>query len=263
MAYGAFDIPNMDIEIVMVKLPKGKKCTLVPTKEAVKNGFYGLKDVKLVLEQSLIRTRATLSLNDIVHTWHRGVKFDLMVSSVEPSEFSAVSCINTDIEVDIGVPEDMQNEKTKDDMMADGTAAEGKKEENKNGFAAAGAGRSLMDPSPSQPQQTTSSSAATPLEYQQLPPEPPTTQTSHVCTIQIRNERGQNIGRRRFDTSQSTLSHLFTFAASALEEDVSSFHLATRFPRSVFSLDDDEKKNKMLEECGINEGQMMFFVERR
>merc|ERR1712176_1013509 len=68
IAYGKFDIPDMKIELSLIKLPKGSACTLVPTIDAIHNGFYNLKDVKLVLEQSLIRTRATLSVGDTVYT---------------------------------------------------------------------------------------------------------------------------------------------------------------------------------------------------
>merc|ERR1719343_963436 len=86
----------------MVQLPKGTGCTLEPTPAAIRNNFYGLKDVKLVLEQSLVRTRATLSKGDTVSTWHRGKKYDLTVSKVLPSRFRAITCINTDIEVEFG-----------------------------------------------------------------------------------------------------------------------------------------------------------------
>ena len=51
----------MQLEISLLKLPKGTGCTLVPSKEAIQSGFYDLKDVKLVLEQSLIRTSSAQS----------------------------------------------------------------------------------------------------------------------------------------------------------------------------------------------------------
>ena len=116
LAWGAFDIPDVKLEVTKVKLPKGRGCTLVPTKEAIQNNFYGLKDVKLVLEQSLIRSRATLSVGDIVATWHRGVKFDLNVTKVIPSLYNSVTCINTDIEVDIGEVESDEGTVPNDNM---------------------------------------------------------------------------------------------------------------------------------------------------
>lgn len=51
LAWGAFDIPSAPVDITMLRLPKGKGCTLVPTTEAIRSGFYELKDVKIVLEQ--------------------------------------------------------------------------------------------------------------------------------------------------------------------------------------------------------------------
>ena len=51
LAWGVFDVPKVEVEVTLLTLPKGKACILVPTEEAVQNGFYGLKDIKLVLEQ--------------------------------------------------------------------------------------------------------------------------------------------------------------------------------------------------------------------
>ena len=81
--------------------------------EAIQQGFYGLKDMKVVLEQSLVQTRAVLSVNDIVHTWHRGVQYNVRVSHVEPEDYGAVVCINTDITVDFAAaaaPSESQQE---------------------------------------------------------------------------------------------------------------------------------------------------------
>merc|ERR1712226_1668225 len=110
LAWGAFDVPDVPIEISLVKLPKGRACTLIPTQEALQNGFYNLKDIKLVLEQSLIRTRAVLSVNDIVNTWHRGVQYNVQVSKLEPAYYGAVVCINTDITVDFAAPPQWQKQ---------------------------------------------------------------------------------------------------------------------------------------------------------
>ena len=100
-AYGLFDVPAGRVEITLVSLPRGRRCSLIPTQTAVKNGFHELRDVKLVLEQSLIRTRSTLGAGDEVSAWHRGKRFDLRVGGVNPPVFGAVSCVDTDIEVDI------------------------------------------------------------------------------------------------------------------------------------------------------------------
>jgi hypothetical protein len=253
LAWGAFVVPDMPIEVTLVNLPKGRHCTLVPTKEAIFNGFHQLKDVKLVLEQSLIRTRATLSVGDTVHTWHRGLKFDLKVESVSPADFHAVSCINTDIEVDIGVNEEVQEMRRGqaggDDTTMDTTTD--------NAFAP-GVGHRLTDDTPA------AAAASQPVVAPQHPnsdssllPEPPLDQTENVCTVQIRTPHGA--GRRRFDVGIAKLKDLFAYAAYVSNVD-EPFQLVTRFPRRVVTLSDDSKE-QTIQEAGVNAGQELFILE--
>jgi hypothetical protein len=68
LALGAFDIPSLPLEICLVQLPKGRGCTLAPTKEAVQNNLYDLQDITLILAQSLMQTHVTLALGDTVQT---------------------------------------------------------------------------------------------------------------------------------------------------------------------------------------------------
>ena len=99
-AYSLFPVPSSSIDITLAThLPLGTKCNLQPTPMAIENGSYGLKNIKLALEQSLIRTRGCLNLKDVVPCWFRGKRFDLIVSEVIPSTAEAVSCVNTDAEV--------------------------------------------------------------------------------------------------------------------------------------------------------------------
>jgi len=256
LAWGAFDIPDVQLEITMVKLPKGKGCTLTPTKEAVQNGFYGLKDVRLVLEQSLIRTRATLSKGDVVSTWHRGVRFDLDVSKVIPSAFHAVTCINTDIEVDIG---EVQTGSTSQPQTNPQSPIE-EDMENIKGFRL-GTG-----------QTTSSSRSCTSLSPSKAPstvsllPEPPEGQKDGVCTILIRYSGGQ--GKRRFAVETASVEDLFAFASSIMNRDKHTFQLVTRFPRRELSLVGNQSENSIknpglltLSEAGLQQGQEMFMVE--
>eukprot|EP00591_Stephanopyxis_turris_P002162 CAMPEP_0195530104 /NCGR_PEP_ID=MMETSP0794_2-20130614/32867_1 /TAXON_ID=515487 /ORGANISM="Stephanopyxis turris, Strain CCMP 815" /LENGTH=543 /DNA_ID=CAMNT_0040661527 /DNA_START=154 /DNA_END=1788 /DNA_ORIENTATION=- len=261
LAWGAFDVPDMDVEVTMVTLPKGKACTLVPSLAALRNGFNNLKDVKVVLEQSLIRTRATLSVNDEIHCWHRGVKFDLRVSSVTPNDYGVVSCINTDIEVDIGSP----------DLEGDGITRSVPMKEQTDKVAgktpAFSGGYTLKDVSTT----TSSSSAAssvpkkanTPASPIVLPPEPPSDQKEGVCTILIRGDG--TTGKRRFDITTTKMNDLFNFAAQVCstpetQNNIASneeFQLVTRFPRKVYTC----SEHSLLEE-GIKAGQEMLIVER-
>jgi len=248
LAWGAFDVPSAPVEITMLQLPKGTRCTLTPTEEAIQNGFYTLKDVKVVLEQSLIRTRATLSISDVVHTWNRGFKFDLTVKSVTPSLYNAVSCINTDIEVDIASPEGEEKDEEESRSKPPPVIPQ-------SSFAL-GKGRLLSDEPliaeepKNQPQHEMS---------MDLKPEPPADQKEGICTVQIRCGGGKT-GRRRFDVNVATMDDLFAFVASIMSDKRDSFQLVTRFPRTVRALTDDNRR-KSMKESGIQPGQEQFFVE--
>jgi hypothetical protein len=244
LAWGAFDVPDAPIEISMVQLPKGKACRLVPTQDAIQNGFYNLNDIKLVLEQSLIRTRATLSVGDTVHTWHRGKKFDLTVTEVTPSTYQSVTCINTDIEVEFGEPQEAG--------FSGGKSISGMESST---TPVSDSGRLLGSTSPT----TTATLPPMTPQTARLLPEPPTDQYEGVVTVQIRSNTGS--GQRRFEIDKATLSDLFAFATSILQDAASPFQLVTRFPRRVFTLE-GITKSRSLREMGIAAGQELFMVEK-
>jgi len=263
LAWGAFDIPDTQLEIMMVQLPKGTGCTLEPTEEAVKNNFYGLKDVKLVLEQSLIRTRATLSMGDKVSTWHRGTKFELKVTKILPSKFQAVTCINTDIEVEIGetkIPEEKKAAAPSNVTKPANTTSED------SGFRL---GTSQPKTQSSQP--PADQAQISPIS---LLPEPPMDQKAGVCTVQMRYSGGN--GKRRFAVQTAQVKDLFAFAASLVKQNERTFRLVTRFPRRELSLADanelaDSTSNGgaqrklsaewTLDKAGLQQGQEMFIIE--
>jgi Ubiquitin fusion degradation protein UFD1 len=256
LAWGAFDIPDMPVEVSLVELPKGRACTLAPTPQAVANGFYSLADVKLVLEQSLVRTRATLTVGDLVHTWNRGVQYDLHVTAVVPGTYNAVVCINTDIEVDFApVP------------------STGPATEVQSSAARSGGGRTLMDSEPHPAAAAALSSPSSPgtspnrKGAASLRPEPPAGQVEGVCVIQVRLD--QLSAKRRFDVREARVADLYDFAASALlsspdDGEVPRFRLVTRYPRRVLepasSAGSDE--DRILADVGIKSGQELVIVER-
>lgn len=261
VAYGAFDVPSVPLEISLVTLPKGTACTLVPTEDAVRRGFYLLKDVKFVLEQSLIRTRATLSNGDKVSTWHRGVQYDLHVTKVVPSAFGAVTCINTDIEVDIGettLQDNKEQTVSKGTKLGTGSVLGSTLSSTGGSSAASGS----LTKAPDIMRSTSSFD---------LRPEPPVDQTENIYAVQIRSS-GAN-GKRRFDVSIATVRDLFDFAQSLLlvggsssslndtTADVSGFRLVTRFPRKVYSMEDLHPTTQTLAQAGIQAGQEVFMVE--
>ena len=200
-----------------------------------------------------MRTRATLSRGDVIRTWRRGTSFDLIVSSLSPAQFGAVSCINTNLNVDFA---SCENGDTKDEP-------EHVKPEPVDSTILGGGGRLLSEPA--QPQisksnETTSSKG----QMIDLPPEPAEDQKEGVCTIQIRGRTpsGNTVtGRRRFGCTTSTLSHLFSFASHVCDgADPTMFRLVTRFPRRELQLT-AMNENKTLECLDIRQGQESFIVE--
>mmetsp|Transcript_39782 Transcript_39782/g.95734 ORF Transcript_39782/g.95734 Transcript_39782/m.95734 type:complete len:611 (-) Transcript_39782:299-2131(-) len=265
-AYGLFDIPALPIEVIPINsLPPGKNCTFTPTASSIKNGFYALKDVKVVLEQSLMRTRATLSRGDVIRTWRRGVSFDLIVSSLSPAEYGVVSCVNTDLNVDIGPPDD----------DADGITSRDAEQSNdaKNEPKSITGGRLLSEPpAKTKFREPAASSTNIPKEPIELPPEPAENRKDGVCNIQIRGRAPSGssaAGRRRFDIARATMGDLFAFASHVCDgSDPSSFRLVTRFPRRVFALSfagEEESgcfvADATLENAGIGQGQELFMIE--
>jgi len=257
-AYGLFDIPASSVEVTPIsKLPAGTNCTFTPTKTSIENGFYSLKDIKVVLEQSLMRTRATLSRGDVIRTWRRGTSFDLIVSTLSPAQFGAVSCINTNLNVDFA---SCENDDMKDEPLAEDNA---KPEPVDSRVLGTGSGRLLSEPA--QPQigksnETTSSKS----QVIELPPEPANDMKEGVCTIQVRGRTpsGKTVtGRRRFACTTSTLSHLFSFASHVCDgANPTMFRLVTRFPRRELQLT-TTNANKTLESLDIRQGQESFIVE--
>ena len=279
IAWGAFEIPDVQLEITMVQLPKGTGCTLVPTEEAVRNDFYGLKDVKIVLEQSLIRTRATLTIGDVVSTWHRGKKFDLDVTKVIPSYFRGVTCINTDIEVEIG--ETKINNVANDDEESNSNNDNNSKYKATNeetGFRL-GTGKktttsSLLKEDKGEKEAGALKQTSVNVLPISLLPEPPIDKKDGVCTVQIRYSGGN--GKRRFSIDTAKVKDLFAFASSLMNRDERSFQLVTRYPRKELHLietnksDSDNKSNSSsqtgmaeltLNQAGLQQGQEMLMVE--
>lgn len=252
LAWGAFDVPLDLVHVSLIQLPKGRAAKLQPSVEAIRNGFYNLKNIKLVLEQSLVRTRATISVGDTIHTWHRGIKFDLKVTHVTPNDYQSVSCINTDIEIDFETQPLEENENTKAPVS----------DNNKNNVA--GVGRRLGDDII---KATPSDMVNTPLLHtQELLPEPPTDQVENILIAQIRTAKGDR-GQRRFDIFNATIGDLFKFAVSVQNSASGSkdenvplpmFCLVTRHPRRVATLDN---ATLTLNDFGVTSGQELFLVE--
>ena len=206
-----------------------------------------------------MRTRATLSKGDVIRTWRRGVSFDLIISSLTPADYGVVSCINTNINVDIGPPEGEE---------ADFLEKSNQNKETKPEQSSMGGGRLLSEPSQAKPTQSTPTQTAAPITEIELPPELADNVKEGVCNIQIRGRTPSGssaAGRRRFDIASANMGNLFAFASNICEgANPSSFRLVTRFPRRVFQLSSEEgcfNADATLESAGIAQGQEMFMVE--
>mmetsp|Transcript_22525 Transcript_22525/g.32965 ORF Transcript_22525/g.32965 Transcript_22525/m.32965 type:complete len:224 (-) Transcript_22525:334-1005(-) len=219
---------------------------------AIENGFYNLKNVKLVLEQSLIRTRGSLNMGDLMYCWFRGKKFDLTVHDVTPPDFGAISCVNCDIEVDFTAVKNEGDEESKEGSAV----ASSELQRTVSG------GYRLSGSRPTENAQDSAQKIAPlPTINTTLPPEPPKDQKEHVLVIQMRGS-GKTC-RRRFDTRTATMKHLFEFAiVEGLATELGGFRLVTQFPRRLFeyaTLDDGDIK--ALRELGFTGGREMFILE--
>ena len=223
-AYGSFAVPIDLIEVsLLTHLPLGRNVTLQPTKAAIENGFYNLKDIKVALEQSLIRTRGCLNIGDVLHCWHRGKQYDLSVKKLEPSWVGAVSCVNTDIEVDIAAIDHNENDDNKNIVSSSPspTTTTTLGDGIRDGYTRSSMIQELVEEA----------------NNNGLAMEPPVEQKENIITIQVRGGDGGQHCRRRFDSSTSTMRDVFTFVVHEKMTEV-DFILVSRFPRRVFHLED-------------------------
>ena len=299
VAYNAFDIPALPIEIVLLQLPKGTGMTLRPlitennNNDSTTKSFYQLQQdqVKYALEQSIQRTRATITLHDTITTWYRGNEYQFLVTKLiavsstslntnnGTNLYNAVSCINTDIEIEF---EPMSVDDTHDTHInhsTDGTIAT-----TPVAPTIRTTGRRLID----EPFATTQQSHDT--KYNQtkplsttcdddntilLPLEPPMEEKNNVITIQFRMSglRTANAGspvQRRFDITTTTIPDLFHFIRQQQQQqfnDLTSqeksapppqLQLVRRYPRRVFTNSDT---NMTLQEAGFQSGNELLLVE--
>ena len=261
IAYGAFDLPQYPIDISLVQLPKGHACTLVPTAQALRNNFYGVQDIKLMLEQSLIRTRAVLAVGDIVHAWHRGKQYNVFVSHVTPAAYGAISIINTDLTVEFGSAEESEQQKGEESKSEETVQQSTNATSTSGGYTLAGSRPTESSSSSSSTggnnNDTTTASSAS-AEAVILPEEPPESATD-ILLVQIRSSSGGSI-QRRLSVTHHSLTDLFTVAQSMIT-NTTGFRLVTRFPRRVWEMPTKSDEDKSLQEAGFSAGKELLMVE--
>ena len=256
-AYGKFPVPLKPIQLsLLTNVPLGTRCSLKPTQAAIEHGFHRLKDIKYVLEQSLVKTRASLSIGDTVHAWFRGVRYDLTVQAVEPSDFGVVSCVNTDITVDIVSDDDDKEDRT--EVLSSSAAST-------LGYRLGSQTHHLpsdrVEPTYDERESTSTNSREHSNFTANLPLEP--CDGENIVTIQIRG--GDVVSkRRRFDASSTRVRSLFDYARieNIIQGDSTQYRLVTRFPRIVFDYVDDGEKTLL--EVGMGQQtQIMLLLERK
>lgn len=209
-----------------------------------------MKDVKLALEQSLTRTRASLTVGDMIHTWHRGVQFDMIIIEVEPASFGSISCINTDIEITFApLTTTTPPQELKSNSKPDSKSLESNKVFQSTGFKLS---EKTTQAHSSQDNDIDSSMSTF------LKSEPPINQVENICTILLRS--ADKSKKRRFDVHCSSVSDLFAFASFLHPKDKRSFQLVTRFPRKVLRHSVEEKETSLFE-AGLRPGQEALLIE--
>ena len=299
VAYNAFDIPAVPIEIVLLHLPKGTGMTLRPIlrtdPRSMAKSFYELQQdqIKYALEQSIQRTRATITLYDTLTTWYRGNEYQFLVTQLvatsSPSNapkttingvYNAISCINTDIEIEFE-PIDTDPHvihSTSDAVTTTATTNSVAPPTTKS------TGRRLMDEPviSTSTIDTTNSSLPSghtfkprndnPPPYDAtstmmtVPPEPPLEEKINVITIQFRWSSGHAIIgsplQRRFDITTTTICDLFHFVRQQqlllTGTNASQLQVVRRYPRRIFS---DNDKNATLQQAGFLTGNELLMIE--
>jgi hypothetical protein len=243
-AYGSFPTPSQPLTVSLVRVPKGTGCTIIPTVKSLTTGFLELEDVKLVLEQSLIRTRTTLSPNDTVTLWHRGKAFDLIVKGVTPAYAGVVCCVDTNIEVDIGENVEFTKMVTdaKSAAQSSSSSATTTSSSSSGSSAFGGTGHTLM--SSPQPMDIVPPSPA-----RKAPPVPPP--NAPACRILIRYSGGSL--QHAFVTATTSVADLYAWVGDLGNE----YAIVSRFPRKVY-----DKADGLLKDVGFDEsGSAALFVE--
>jgi len=104
-AWGSFPTPST-VTVEVMQLRKGEWCELTPDLDSVRQGFYNLDDVKMVLEESISASRTTLTCGDVIKVPWRGKEYTLKVTKLKPDYegegYGGVCVINSDLEVEFG-----------------------------------------------------------------------------------------------------------------------------------------------------------------
>lgn len=274
--------------IKYLRLEKGTFAKVQPKK----GGMTMISEIRAMLEHNM-RKHATLTVGDILTVWHRGKAFDLTVIELKPENF--VTVIDTDLEIDLDIPEDqMQREKKEtDELNARGHRLSGGNnysslvpmfneqlnnnngveeskqsyidnanmdiDDNDNNYRNSGGYTLSSSPSlPSPPQPMMESSSQPMIE---LPPEPIGEDSNNVISCMVRKPDGNRCTRQFKKTDK--MKYLFHFVENSSREQqfhpANSFRLVTRFPRKVFTM--EESQDLTFIDSGLSNDQEAFMLE--
>ena len=220
-----FQLPDFPINVRLVSLPKGKSTVLAPTKSAVVNGFSKLSDIKLVLEQSLGRTRTTLSVGDEISAWWRGKEFVLTCESVEPDNVGGICLIDTDVEVNISYE---NIERDEDNVV--------KKEERVGALSARQATTPAQDGATQDVSQGATTPAVKPAPSYLSSPLPdndfPATPDTTTILFRLPSSGKSTLTVPRTTTLSSLYAHVHLRILNNASND--EFKLVGQFPRKIY-----------------------------
>lgn len=247
---------NMDpaqvgtVRVRYVKLPGGEFAKLQPMEKA----FQQVDDIKAGLEGALL-TRCTLTEGDIVSVSDGETLHDLRVLELKPE--SAISIVETDLEVDIAPSVETEEEiqrleeakiARKEQIRKENEEEEFRAEQEKQAADALKKEEALKQQEREERWERLS---------QALPPEP--TPGPDVTTVLVRTPDGTRKERRFLRSDRISLLFDFVDSGPCGGAEPGGYNLVMLYPKRVFTLSGDGCTT--LHEAGITGRQESLLIE--
>ena len=240
------------VRVKYIRLEKGTYAKFQPRTA----GLSQVPELKAMLEMNL-HNHATLSVGDLLQVWFRGKCFDLRVVELEPDP--AVTVIDTDLTVDVDVPEEQPPPPESAPSAASGAAASKQVSPPRTlggstlGGSSSGSTSSAAAPAAAPPSDEEERRRAGALAA--LAPEP-ADGDADVVSLLIRKPDGSMVARR-FGKAQP-FADVFAFVDATSPSSSSSaagaYRLVTRFPRRLFTPEETGQQS-VGEALGANVGK--------
>ena len=276
-AFGASS--STDVLVSYRRLPKGTHCVLQPLDQSFQHELAVAEgvDLRSLLETAMTK-RCTLTVGDDVFvTSSENKTYALKCVAVTPDDASAVSLMETDIEVDIAPSEDYENamrllaENAQKRLAAAALAADAlndakQQKDREAGVAAAEATANTLAQAEAKDRQARFQASCA----KSLPPEPSVgaMNSDEIVSARFTFPNGTTKTRRFFKTDLLATAFDFVRAEGGAGETV-AFNLVTRYPRVVVAEKDNSEGGTFSAQIGSSEkflsavaGGGALFVER-